>query len=77
VSSDFVVPRDGGAFVSLRASPGSKHTEPQDPYGAAVWLRVAAPPVDGKANAGVERGHSSRGIGAGRVREDFAAPNRR
>ncbi len=45
-----------GAFVKLRVSPGAKSTTVKGPYGEhAVKLSVAAPPVDGKANAEVLR----------------------
>ena len=51
-----VVPRGDGALVRLRVSPNAKTTVLQGPHGdAALKLRVAAPPVDGKANAEVER----------------------
>lgn len=56
MSNDPVVAKDGGALVRLRGSPGAKNTELRGPYGdAATKLRVAALPVDGKANAEVER----------------------
>lgn len=56
MSSDFVVPKSGGVLVRLRVSPGAKNTGLQDTYGAeALKLRVAAPPVDGKASAEAER----------------------
>jgi uncharacterized protein len=56
VSKDFVAPKDGGALVRLRVSPGAKSTELQGRYGeTALKLKVSAPPVDGRANAEVER----------------------
>jgi len=56
VTSEPVVPRGDGALVRLRVSPNAKTTTLQGPHGdAALKLRVAAPPVDGKANAEVER----------------------
>ena len=52
----FVRPSKGGVLVRLRVSPGSKRTSLKGLYGeAAVKLSVAAPPVDGKANAEVGR----------------------
>ena len=42
--------------MRLRVSPGSKRSSVNGLYGeAAVRLSVAAPPVDGKANAEVEK----------------------
>ncbi len=56
MTSDPVVPKDGGALVRLRVLPNAKRTGLQGPYGdAALKLTVAAPPVDGRANAEVER----------------------
>ncbi len=56
MNSDPVVPKGDGALVRLRVSPNAKTTGLQGPYGdAALKLKVAAPPVDGKANAEVER----------------------
>ena len=53
---DFVRPSKDGAVLKLRVSPGSKRSSVNGLYGeAAVRLSVAAPPVDGKANAEVEK----------------------
>ena len=53
---DFVRPSKDGALLRLRVSPGSKRSSVNGLYGeAAVRLSVAAPPVDGKANAEVEK----------------------
>ena len=53
---DFVKPSKDGAFLRLQVSPGSKRSSVNGLYGeAAVRLSVAAPPVDGKANAEVEK----------------------
>ena len=64
------VPRGDGALVRLRVSPNAKTTGLQGPHGgAALRLRVAAPPVDGKANAEVERFVAERtGAAPSRVR---------
>lgn len=35
----------------LHIQPGAKKTEVAGPHGAALKIRLAAPPVDGKANA--------------------------
>jgi uncharacterized protein (TIGR00251 family) len=43
-------------LLNLRVSPGAKRTSVEGPYGeSAVRLKVAAPPVGGKANAEAER----------------------
>ena len=53
---DFVRPSKDGAVLKLRVSPGSKRSSVNGLYGeAAVRLSVAAPPLDGKANAEVEK----------------------
>jgi uncharacterized protein len=46
----------GGTLLNLRVSPGARRTGIEGPYGGgAIKVRVAAPPVDGKANAEVGR----------------------
>lgn len=53
---DFVRAAKEGALVKLRVSPGAKGNAVKGLYGEdAIRLSVAAPPVDGKANAEVER----------------------
>lgn len=43
-------------YVKLRVSPGAKGTAIKGLYGeGAIRLSVAAPPVEGRANAEVER----------------------
>ncbi len=55
-AGDFVRPAEGGVYVKLRVSPGAKSTAVKGLYGEnAIKLSVAAPPVEGKANAEVER----------------------
>lgn len=45
-----------GVLLNLRVSPGARDTSLEGLHGdKALKLRVAAPPVDGKANAEVER----------------------
>ncbi len=47
---------DGGAIVlSLHVQPGAKRTEVAGIHGGALKIRLAAPPVDGKANAELRR----------------------
>ncbi len=56
MSKDFLTPTEDGTLLNLRVSPGAKRTSIEGPYGGrALRLRIAAPPVDGKANAEVER----------------------
>ena len=53
---DFVRPGEGGALIAPRVSPGARSTGPRGFYGeTAIKRKIAAPPVDGKANAEVER----------------------
>lgn len=41
---------NGSATLSLHVQPGAKKTEVSGLYGDALKIRLAAPPVDGKAN---------------------------
>lgn len=42
---------DKTSVLSLHIQPGAKKTEVVGLYGTALKIRLAAPPVDGKANA--------------------------
>jgi uncharacterized protein (TIGR00251 family) len=42
---------DGQVTLTLHIQPGAKKTEVSGLYGDALKIRLAAPPVDGKANA--------------------------
>lgn len=46
---------DGGWSLTLRVQPGAKRSEVVGPHGDALRIRVAGPPVDGKANAELVR----------------------
>ena len=56
MSKGFLTAAKEGTLLNLRVSPGAKRTSIEGPYGeSAIRLKVAAPPVNGKANAEVER----------------------
>jgi uncharacterized protein len=40
-----------GIVIALHVQPGAKRTELIGTYGDALKIKIAAPPVDGKANA--------------------------
>lgn len=40
-----------GAAIQVHAQPGAKRTEVAGLYGGCLKVRLASPPVDGKANA--------------------------
>jgi uncharacterized protein (TIGR00251 family) len=44
-----------GIVLSLHVQPGAKRTEVAGVHGDALKIRLAAPPVDGKANAQLVR----------------------
>ena len=48
---NWITPQDGGVLLTLHIQPGAKKTEVSGPHGDALKIRLAAPPVDGKANA--------------------------
>ena len=42
---------ESAIVLTLHVQPGARRTEVAGPYGDALKVRLAAPPVDGKANA--------------------------
>lgn len=44
------VQRDGTVLLELSVSPNARRTEAQGQHGGRLRVRLAAPPVDGKAN---------------------------
>ncbi|MBR59026.1 MAG: hypothetical protein CMH54_13540 [Myxococcales bacterium] len=44
-----------GVSIRIRASPGARHNRLEGIYGAALRVRIKAPPVDGKANLALTR----------------------
>ena len=48
---DWLREGDGRLTLTLHIQPGAKKTEVAGLYGDALKIRLAAPPVDGKANA--------------------------
>ena len=46
---------DGSITLTIHAQPGAKHTKVAGVHGAAMKIRVASPPVEGKANEELRR----------------------
>lgn len=42
---------DGAITLTIHAQPGAKRTEVAGAHGGALKIRIASPPVEGKANA--------------------------
>lgn len=56
MSNDLITPLKDGVQLNLRVSPGAKHTSIAGTNGDhAIRVKVAAPPVKGRANSEVER----------------------
>lgn len=56
----------GGVILDLHIQPGAKKTEVVGLHGDALKIRLAAPPVDGKANAALIA-FLAKKLGAGRT----------
>jgi hypothetical protein len=46
---------DGSITLTIHAQPGAKHTEVAGVHGDALKIRVASPPVEGRANDELRR----------------------
>ena len=46
---------DGSITLEIHAQPGAKHTEVAGIHGGALKIRIASPPVEGKANDELRR----------------------
>jgi uncharacterized protein (TIGR00251 family) len=56
VSKGPITATNDGILLNLRVSPGARRSSIEGPYGeSALKLKVAAPPVGGKANTEAER----------------------
>lgn len=55
-----------GVILNLHIQPGAKKTEIVGPHGEALKIRLAAPPVDGKANSALLAFVANK-IGAGKA----------
>ena len=53
--TDPVRGRPAGVEIAIRVQPGARRTEPAGVHGDEVKIRVAAPPVDGRANVALVR----------------------
>jgi uncharacterized protein (TIGR00251 family) len=64
--SDWLHQDGDGVILSLHIQPGAKKTEIVGLHGDALKIRLAAPPVDGKANAALVAFIAAK-LGAGRT----------
>ncbi|MFL5328970.1 MAG: DUF167 domain-containing protein [Gemmataceae bacterium] len=47
----FVTETKDGVIINVRVQPGAKKSRVIGPHGDAIKIAIAAPPVEGKANA--------------------------
>ncbi len=63
---DWIRPDGDGIILMLHIQPGARSTAVVGLHGGALKIRLAAPPVDGKANAEL-LAFLARKVGAGRT----------
>lgn len=66
MSDWFRMSGDGSITLTLHIQPGARRTECAGLHGDALKIRLAAPPVDGKANAALIEYVAAR-LGCGRA----------
>lgn len=64
--NDWLRAEKDGVVLTLHIQPGAKKTEVAGPHGDALKIRLAAPPVDGKANAALVEFIAAK-VGCGRT----------
>ncbi len=64
--------RPEGWMLELHVQPGARVTAPQGEHGGALKLKLAAPPVDGKANTELQR-FLARALGVARADIELVA----
>ena len=73
-----VIPKPGGALLRIWIQPGSRSTEVLGLYDGCLKIKVASPPVEGKANQALcQFVAKTLGLSKGRVRLVSGATSRR